>query len=266
MLDPRTFDVMHNPRPVEVDRPLRNRSSSWTSRRLLNGFSRSEPRYSLQYQTDENSYLLRLKIIGAYALAKKDIFGASDPYVRVELQKVDGDVTLETFLTKTKKRTLNPVWNQEFVFRVRPQEHKLLIQVFDENRLTRDDFLGMVEVPLSTVPSETAANTRLTGVEYPLRPRRSVARSRVRGYIEVYHALLGRGVGEEGQQPAEDAARRADEDWELVEPVTQHGQVPPVSIHTVICWQPSCFPRTGPGGLLCNFKTYRNPSERYSDF
>ncbi|XP_022815749.1 E3 ubiquitin-protein ligase Nedd-4 isoform X3 [Spodoptera litura] len=171
--------------------------------------------------TDENSFLLRLRIVGAYSLAKKDIFGASDPYVRVELQKVDGDVTLDTFLTKTKKKTLNPTWNQEFVFRVKPAEHKLLIQVFDENRLTRDDFLGMVEVPLSTVPTETAASARPSVVKYPLRPRRSVARSRVRGYIEVYHALVGR-VGEAGaEEPA------PSDDWELVEPSPQQGVVQP---------------------------------------
>ncbi|KAF9799764.1 hypothetical protein SFRURICE_005057 [Spodoptera frugiperda] len=29
-------------------------------------------------KTDENSFLLRLRIVGAYSLAKKDIFGASD--------------------------------------------------------------------------------------------------------------------------------------------------------------------------------------------
>uniref|UniRef100_A0A2A4JUU4 E3 ubiquitin-protein ligase n=1 Tax=Heliothis virescens TaxID=7102 RepID=A0A2A4JUU4_HELVI len=172
-------------------------------------------------RTDENSFLLRLRIVGAYSLAKKDIFGASDPYVRVELQKVDGDVTIETFLTKTKKKTLNPTWNQEFVFRVKPQEHKLLIQVFDENRLTRDDFLGMVEVPLSSVPTETAAAARPNVVKYPLRPRRSVARSRVRGYIEVYHALVGR-VGEAGAEGGEPP-----DDWELVEPSPQQGVVQP---------------------------------------
>ncbi|CAH2089117.1 unnamed protein product [Euphydryas editha] len=174
--------------------------------------------------TDENSYLLRLRIVGAYSLAKKDIFGASDPYVRVELQKVDGDVTIETFLTKTKKKTLNPVWNQEFIFRVKPQEQKLLIQVFDENRLTRDDFLGMVEVPLANVGVESAAHGRPPPVRYPLRPRRSVARSRVRGYIEVYHALIGR-VGDPG---TEDASNPTPDDWELVEPSEQVGNVQPV--------------------------------------
>ncbi|XP_028177010.1 E3 ubiquitin-protein ligase NEDD4 isoform X6 [Ostrinia furnacalis] len=224
MLNPESVLTMHSVRPLEVSQPHRNRSSSWTSRRLLNGLSRAEPRFSLQYETDENSYLLRLKIIGAYSLAKKDIFGASDPYVRVELQKADGDVTIETFLTKTKKKTLNPVWNQEFVFRVRPQEHKLLIQVFDENRLTRDDFLGMVEIPLASVPAESAASARPNVVKYSLRPRRSVARSRVRGYIEVYHALVGR-VGETGteEQPT------PPDDWELVDPAPQVGTVQPAA-------------------------------------
>ncbi|XP_026320394.1 E3 ubiquitin-protein ligase NEDD4 isoform X5 [Hyposmocoma kahamanoa] len=214
--------TMNSVRPSEFTSELaelhRNRSSSFTA--VQRQSSRSGPRYSLQVTADENSYLLSLKIIGAQSLAKKDIFGASDPYVRVELQKIDGDVTIETFLTKTKKKTLNPVWNQQFVFKVKPQEHKLLIQVFDENRLTRDDFLGMVEIPLSTVPSESAASARPPVVKYPLRPRRSVARSRVRGYIEIYHALVGR-VGE-----TEEAAP-AENDWEMVEPTTQVGQVQP---------------------------------------
>nr|XP_026492388.1 E3 ubiquitin-protein ligase NEDD4 isoform X6 [Vanessa tameamea] len=227
MRDIRSVVVMHNPRPLELParpvEPHRSRSSSWSWRRT-NNLPRPEPRLSLQCQTDENSYLLRLKIVGAYSLAKKDIFGASDPYVRVELQKVDGDVTIETFLTKTKKKTLNPVWNQEFIFRVKPQEQKLLIQVFDENRLTRDDFLGMVEVSLAGAGAESAAAGRAPPVKYALRPRRSVARSRVRGYIEVYHALIGR-VGDPG---TEEAPNPAPDDWELVEPAPQVGNVQPV--------------------------------------
>ncbi|XP_013137372.1 PREDICTED: E3 ubiquitin-protein ligase NEDD4-like isoform X2 [Papilio polytes] len=224
---------MHNVRPLElisrISEPHRSRSSSWSSWRRNNDLQRSEPRFSLQYQTDENSFLLRLKIIGAFSLAKKDIFGASDPYVRVELQKIDGDVTVETFLTKTKKKTLNPVWNQEFIFRVKPQEQKLLIQVFDENRLTRDDFLGMVEIPLAGAPTESAAAPRPPPAKYPLRPRS--ARSRVRGHIEVYAALVGRvGEAEEGE-----ASPAPADGWEMVEPETQTGTVQPVgtTIQTV---------------------------------
>ncbi|KPJ04128.1 E3 ubiquitin-protein ligase Nedd-4 [Papilio xuthus] len=239
MRDYRSTTVMHNVRPLElisrISEPHRSRSSSWSSWRRNNDLQRSEPRFSLQYQTDENSFLLRLKIIGAFSLAKKDIFGASDPYVRVELQKIEGDVTVETFLTKTKKKTLNPVWNQEFIFRVKPQEQKLLIQVFDENRLTRDDFLGMVEIPLAGAPTESAAAPRPPPAKYPLRPRRSVARSRVRGHIEVYAALVGR-VGETEDESEASPAPAAD-GWEMVEPEAQTGTVQPVG--TIIQTVPS---------------------------
>lgn len=70
-------------------------------------------------------------------------------------------------------KTLNPEWNQEFIFRVKPNEHKLVFQVFDENRFTRDDFLGMVELTLINLPKEQEGRNIAPKV-YQLRPRRSV--------------------------------------------------------------------------------------------
>uniref|UniRef100_A0A0N7ZC50 C2 domain-containing protein n=1 Tax=Scylla olivacea TaxID=85551 RepID=A0A0N7ZC50_SCYOL len=105
----------------------------------------------------EPTKLVRLKVIGGSGLAKKDIFGASDPYVKIELININangGDDVVDEVHTKTKKKTLNPRWDQEFVFRVKPAEHKLVLEVFDENRLTRDDFLGQVELPLVNLPRE----------------------------------------------------------------------------------------------------------------
>lgn len=55
--------------------------------------------------------------------------------------------------------------------KVKPAEHKLVLQVFDENRLTRDDFLGMVELTLINLPKEQEGRT-ITPVSYLLRPRR----------------------------------------------------------------------------------------------
>jgi len=45
------------------------------------------------------------------------------------------------------------------------------LQVFDENRLTRDDFLGMVEVPLNNVPKEIIGRN-ICSLKYVLKPRR----------------------------------------------------------------------------------------------
>lgn len=98
--------------------------------------------------------------------------------MRIDLNTLSNDVNIDSVLTKTKKKTLNPVWNEEFVFRVKPSEHKLVFQVFDENRLTRDDFLGMVELSLNNIPKEQD-NRAIPPKSYPLRPRRLV------GYVII---------------------------------------------------------------------------------
>ena len=135
----------------------------------------------------ERTKLLRLKVIAGHSLAKKDIFGASDPYTRIDLVSVEGDEVEDSVLTKTKKRTLNPKWDEEFIFRVKPDKHKLVFEVFDENRLTRDDFLGMVELPLSNIPKEVDGRP-LPHKYYILRPRS--ARSKVKGHLQLYHAFV----------------------------------------------------------------------------
>ncbi|KAL5235687.1 hypothetical protein ACI65C_003097 [Semiaphis heraclei] len=152
--------------------------------------------------------LLRLRVVAGHSLAKKDIFGASDPYVRIELNTIVGNVVIDSVLTKTKKKTLNPVWNEEFVFRVRPHEHKLVLQVFDENRLTRDDFLGMVEVPLNNVPKEIIGRN-ICSLQYLLKPRS--ARSRVKGYLELYLAFVPE------HEPGTSGRLSADGEWEMIE-------------------------------------------------
>lgn len=47
------------------------------------------------------------------------------------------------------------------------------MEVFDENRLTRDDFLGMVELPLVGLPKELP-DTSIPRKYYILRPRRYI--------------------------------------------------------------------------------------------
>ncbi|XP_076279271.1 E3 ubiquitin-protein ligase Nedd4 isoform X4 [Lasioglossum baleicum] len=166
---------------------------------------------------DDTTRKLRLKVLSGHQLAKKDIFGASDPYVRVDLNTVTGNQTVDSVLTKTKKKTLNPVWEEEFIFRVKPVEHKLVLQVFDENRLTRDDFLGRVELPLNYLPNEQAGQT-IPNRRYLLRPRRihSSQRSRVKGTLDLYHAYISDSTTTENDNG--DAASDSG-GWEMVQPV-----------------------------------------------
>ncbi|CAH0550322.1 unnamed protein product [Brassicogethes aeneus] len=172
------------------------------------------PRISVDGFTEEPTVKLKLKILRGKNLMKKDIFGASDPYVRIDLNAINGDDTIDSVLTKTKKRTLCPEWNEEFIFRVKPEEHKLIVQVFDENRLTRDDFLGLVELPLVNIPREQ--DGRATPVQkYLLRPRSSdfSARSRVRGHLELSCAYLQDSVVPPIAAPEDPPL---DDQWEVV--------------------------------------------------
>ena len=102
--------------------------------------------------------VVKLTLHEATGLCKKDIFGASDPYAIIYREAVGSfgstDPTKPTNTlgrTKTIPRTLNPVWNEAFEIDVDMFKHVLIVDVFDENRMTRDDFLGRVTIPMYNV-------------------------------------------------------------------------------------------------------------------
>ncbi|XP_017694619.1 PREDICTED: E3 ubiquitin-protein ligase NEDD4-like [Lepidothrix coronata] len=173
----------------------------------------AEPVYGLS-EDEEESRILRVKVVSGIDLAKKDIFGASDPYVKLSLYVADENRELALVQTKTIKKTLNPKWNEEFYFRVNPTNHRLLFEVFDENRLTRDDFLGQVDVPLSHLPTEDPTMERpYTFKDFLLRPRSH--KSRVKGFLRLKMAYLPKNGGQE----EESSEQRDDSEhgWDVVD-------------------------------------------------
>uniref|UniRef100_A0A8C5I5M0 E3 ubiquitin-protein ligase n=1 Tax=Gouania willdenowi TaxID=441366 RepID=A0A8C5I5M0_GOUWI len=133
------------------------------------------------------------------------LFSVSDPYTRLSLyDPVNGEIT--SLQTKTIKKTLHPKWNEEFFFRVDPRKHRLLLEVFDENRLTRDDFLGQVDVPLNQIPTENPNTERpYTFKDFLLHPRSH--KSRVKGHLRLKMTYLPKNPGSEEET----------RDWELLE-------------------------------------------------
>ncbi|XP_070071585.1 E3 ubiquitin-protein ligase Nedd-4 isoform X4 [Drosophila takahashii] len=203
------------------------------------------PRRSLAAVNDSgDSCHLRIVVLSGQSLAKKDIFGASDPYVRIDLNTINGDINIDSVLTKTKKKTLNPIWNEEFIFRVKPSEHKLVFQVFDENRLTRDDFLGMVELTLVNLPTEQEGRT-IGDQSYTLRPRS--AKSRIKGTLRIYHAFI-----RETREQSEPSSGNSDGEWEHVE-ATNAGETSA---------QPHPFPTGGHDALPAGWEERQDANGR----
>jgi Ca2+-dependent lipid-binding protein len=85
-----------------------------TSREKIYGVSASE----------RNTRLLRIKVLRAVDLQRRDFLGGSgDPYVKISLQATDNrNQSIDTVRTRTVPKTLNPLWNQDFTFRVCKQK------------------------------------------------------------------------------------------------------------------------------------------------
>uniref|UniRef100_A0A663EAC1 HECT-type E3 ubiquitin transferase n=1 Tax=Aquila chrysaetos chrysaetos TaxID=223781 RepID=A0A663EAC1_AQUCH len=121
----------------------------------------------------ENTRIVRVKVIAGIGLAKKDILGASDPYVKVTVYDPVNGV-----LTSVQTKTIKKVSRLTFV------------------GVTRDDFLGQVDIPLYQLPTENPSMERpYTFKDFVLHPRSH--KSRVKGHLRLKMTYLPKSNGSE---------------------------------------------------------------------
>uniref|UniRef100_A0A672FBW4 Synaptotagmin n=1 Tax=Salarias fasciatus TaxID=181472 RepID=A0A672FBW4_SALFA len=93
---------------------------------------------------------LTVGILQAADLMSMDSGGTSDPYVKVLLLPDKK----KKFDTKVHKKTLNPVFNETFVFKVPYEElggKTLVMSVYDYDRFSKHDVIGEVKIPMNTI-------------------------------------------------------------------------------------------------------------------
>ena len=90
---------------------------------------------------------LRVHLHGATGLRAADKNGLSDPYVKLSAAG-------QSVQSKILSRTLDPIWDQELelmgpgaAFR----KEGLSLEVFDSDKLSRDDSLGFVAIELASL-------------------------------------------------------------------------------------------------------------------
>lgn len=106
----------------------------------------------LQFRIDYDFNLSNLAItaIQAEELPALDMGGTSDPYVKIYLLPDKK----KKFETKVHRKTLNPVFNETFVFKVPYSEiatKTLVFAVYDFDRFSKHDQIGEVKIPLNHV-------------------------------------------------------------------------------------------------------------------
>ncbi|KAM9759664.1 synaptotagmin-2-like isoform 2-T6 [Menidia menidia] len=105
--------------------------------------------YSIEYDFENTK--LTIGILQAADLMSMDSGGTSDPYVRVFILPDKK----KKFDTKVHKKTLNPVFNETFVFKQVPYEElggkTLCMSVYDYDRFSKHDVIGEVKLPMNTI-------------------------------------------------------------------------------------------------------------------
>ncbi|XP_048518001.1 synaptotagmin 1 isoform X3 [Dendroctonus ponderosae] len=105
--------------------------------------------FKLEYDFNQNS--LSVTVIQAEDLPALDMGGTSDPYVKVYLLPDKK----KKFETKVHRKTLNPVFNETFVFKGMPyaeaMNKTLVFAIFDFDRFSKHDQIGEVKVPLCQI-------------------------------------------------------------------------------------------------------------------
>ncbi|KAK8936684.1 C2 and GRAM domain-containing protein [Platanthera zijinensis] len=152
---------------------------------------------------------LLVQVIGARGLPSMDMNGLSDPYVRIQLGK-------QRAKTKIVKKSLNPLWDEEFSFRVGDLREELIVSVLDEDKYFSDDFIGQVKLPLAKVMD--ADNLSLGTVWYQLQPRSKRAKNQECGDIRLAISLTQSSSSCDGtpsQLCSEDMMSNSDKSSEL---------------------------------------------------
>ncbi|CAN1775843.1 SYT3, partial [Linum perenne] len=90
--------------------------------------------------------ILHVKVVRALKLLKKDLLGASDPYVKISLC---GE-KLTAKRTTIKMKNLNPEWNEDFRMTVKdPKSQVLELHVYDWEKIGKHGNIGVQLVPLN---------------------------------------------------------------------------------------------------------------------
>eukprot|EP01084_Bolivina_argentea_P224468 379559_1 len=92
--------------------------------------------------------ILNISVVCAQNLMAADSNGFSDPYAEIMINKNKN----KKQKTKVIKKTVNPTWDEKFVFHIKDPIHDFIhVNVYDKDKMKKDDIIGELIVPVIMV-------------------------------------------------------------------------------------------------------------------
>lgn len=101
--------------------------------------------YDYYNKKPEETYILHIEIMEMKNLPASDNDGLSDLYYIAKFGE-------EQFKSRVIYSNLNPTFYDEFKFKCKNLDSKLIISVYDKDKLSKDDLLGRIEIDLTSEP------------------------------------------------------------------------------------------------------------------
>jgi len=116
------------------------------------------------YEPTATGATLHVTVCSGQGLKQCDMNGKADPYALLSLTGCFHRSMVNPKRTSVKYHCLDPIWNEDFVFESVSEAAGLKVELFDKDRITKDDYMGEVHIPLVALRQSGAQQRQWTVV------------------------------------------------------------------------------------------------------